>query len=96
MTRSTDTANLLADTILLGLQLADAAAVADIEEGAHPVRLPDAPGQLWYDVRLMTDDREHSPAVIDMAHITLVYATYRGLIVAHPVHKYLMRITARV
>ncbi|MCV2365556.1 hypothetical protein LNV23_19070 [Paucibacter sp. DJ1R-11] len=60
-------------------QIADQAAVADIEGNCASVR--DAAGLLWYDTRPMLDDREYSPECIDMNRASLDHAAERGLIV---------------
>jgi hypothetical protein len=80
----------VAELVRRGLQLADAYCVSDIETSAAPVGVASA---RWYDVRPMLDDREHSPAVIDMAAQALAYATQRGLIEFHATEPHLVRIT---
>jgi hypothetical protein len=58
-------------------RLAEAAVVADIEtNGLHARDL----GQRVWDVRAMTDPREHCPQVVDMTRQALAYAEWRGLI----------------
>ncbi len=59
-------------------QIADQAAVADIESNCLSVR--DAAGRLWYDTRPMLDSREYSPECIDMNRASLDHAAERGLI----------------
>lgn len=60
-------------------QIADAAAVADIEDNCPSAR--DGSGLLWYDTRPMLDSREYSPECIDMNRAALDHAAERGLIV---------------
>jgi len=59
-------------------QIADQAAVADIESNCLSVR--DASGQLWHDTRPMLDEREHCAEAIDMNRAALEHAAARGLI----------------
>lgn len=82
----------LAELVRRGLLIADMASVSDIETGAVSVGAASA---RWYDVRPMLDEREHSPAVIDMATETLAYAQQRGLVERHLVDKHMVRITSR-
>jgi len=79
-----------ADVSQLERQIAEQAAVADIE--GECARTGDAD---WLDTRAMLDEREHSPEVIDMARITLRYAAWRMLI-EHSAHRpHLVRIVRR-
>jgi hypothetical protein len=59
-------------------QIADAAAVADIENSCPRIR--DDAGLLWYDTRPMLDSREYSPECLDMNRAALDHAAERGLI----------------
>jgi hypothetical protein len=65
----------------MAFAIANRAALADIETGAVRVNRP---GGRWYDVRPMTDPREHCGPVLDMAAQTLAYAENAGLIQRHP------------
>ena len=75
-------ATLLGEMTRLAYVNADRAAVADIEGLPVDHRSPD--GRAWRDTRPCLDEREHSPAVIDMWADTLRYADYRQLVVRHP------------
>lgn len=71
---------------VLARAIADRACVDDIRTMAVA-----APGGYW-DTRPMLDDREHSPAWIDMARQALAYADLRGLLQRHPADHHLVRI----
>lgn len=79
----------MAELVRRGLLIADAAAVADIEDGSFVMVVNNVQ---WLDVRPMLDEREHSPTVIDMAIEVLTYAEQRGLIERHQVDAHMVRI----
>lgn len=74
----------------LAHRIADRAVVSDIETGGVPVG---ARGDRVYDIRPMTDLREHAPESVDMAWQELTYGLARGLI--KPAGAGLVRIVAR-
>ena len=76
----------------LAVEIADRAAITDIECETHPVKLDDSP-HTWRDVRPMVDEREHAPESIDMAMRAIDYALLRHLAERHPQHQHLLRIT---
>lgn len=57
-------------------RIAEAAVVSDIESFGLAVN---GMGRRVYDVRALTDQREHSPGEIDMMRQALSYAHWRGL-----------------
>lgn len=75
------------------LDYANRCIVADIESECVRLQLSDQPGT-WHDTRPMVDPREHSPEVIDQSAEALSLAETTGLIVRHPVQRYLVRIVA--
>lgn len=75
------------------VQMANRAAVGDIETYCVPMRLEGDP-TLWHDTRPMLDKREHAPEALDMAHQALRYAEEAGLIKRHPQHTYLVRVAS--
>lgn len=76
----------MGEQVRLACAIADRACVDDIRTMAVA-----APGGYW-DTRPMLDDREHSPAWIDMAQQALAYADLRGLLQRHPADHHLVRI----
>lgn len=82
-----------ASALALQQRLADRAVICDIECEANAER--DAAGRLWYDVRPMLDEREHSPELIDMAREAIDYALARGLIERHAQMQHMVRIAQR-
>lgn len=84
------TAAALGEQARLAHQLADAAAVSDIECNAVAHH---EGGTRWLDTRPMVDPNEQPPECIDMATAALQYARLRGLIQQHPQHQHLVRIT---
>lgn len=79
-----------AELIRRSLLIADRAVVADIESNAHSEILQSV---RWCDVRPMLDERELPLQCIDLNREALDYALMRGLIVRHPDHAHLVRIT---
>jgi hypothetical protein len=77
--------------LALSLRIANRAVITDIELNACRV---DLDGAIWWDLRPMLDEREHSAIVCDMAREALAYAGYSHLITAHPQHIHLVRINA--
>jgi hypothetical protein len=63
------------------ISIANRAVICDIESEGHLV-VED--GIRYYDVRPMTDPREHGPENVDMATEAITYAVSAGLVVAHP------------
>jgi len=78
--------------IHLACEIANRAVVADIESECHRVQLD---GRAWWDTRPMTDQREHSPEVIDMATQAIQFAVGAGLAGLHPQRPYLLTFTNR-
>jgi hypothetical protein len=73
--------------------LADRMVVSDVE--SYGVRAKHLPGRV-YDVRPMTDLREHPEPEVDIATIALAYGCSRGLLqpeAAHPGHVRIVRDT---
>jgi len=89
------TAALIGTTVQLALAVADRAVVADIEAFAAPAGR-DHRGQRLYDVRPMTDPREHSADVVDMAREALAYARLRRLITEQIDAPHLLTLTRSV
>ena len=87
----TDHATRLGDMLRLAVACADRAAIADIEQ--LPVEPSGGLTVQWRDTRPLLCDRERPPECIDMARQALDYADLRRLIVRHPVHHHLVRIT---
>lgn len=63
------------------LAIANRAVVEDIEDECT---FHWAGGHAWYDLTPMTDPREHSPQVCDMATEAIRYGIESGLLVRHP------------
>jgi hypothetical protein len=78
--------------LVLGLSIANRAAICDIE--SECVAVDDADGRRWFDIRPMIDPNEHCGEVIDMMVDTLTYAEESGLIRRHAEQRYLVRITS--
>lgn len=78
--------------VRLAFQLANRAVISDIESEGHKVQLD---GRIWWDTRPMTDLREHSPEVVDMATAAIQYAVGSGIAAIHPQRPYLLTITPR-
>lgn len=72
-------------------RLAARAVITDIECHAGRVNLGT---ELWWDVRPMLDEAEHSPECIDMSREALAYAAGRHLIQHHSQHPHLVRVLA--
>lgn len=76
----------------LAVEIADRAAVADVECACvRDDSLDD--GLRWLDLRPMLDEREHAPQSIDMARQAVDYLVLRHLAQRHPQHQHLLRIT---
>lgn len=78
--------------VALAMRIANRAVLDDIRSECPRVHLGD--GQHWLDLRPMLDQREHSPASVDMAGEAIAYALDCRLITRHPVHAAYVRITA--
>jgi hypothetical protein len=65
------------DMALAERRIAEAAALADIETAGIQLH---AMGRRVWDVRAMTDMREHCAFSVDMAVQALAYAEWRGLV----------------
>ena len=89
------TAALLGTTVQLALSVADRAVMADIESYAV-CSGRDAEGRRIWDVRPMTDEREHAPEIVDMAREALAYARLRRLTVEQPDAPHLLTMTRSV
>lgn len=86
-----DNATHLGAMVRLAIACADRAVIADIEQ--LPAEPPGPLSIVWRDTRPLLDEREQPPQCIDMARQMLDYADLRRLIVRHPVHHHLVRIT---
>lgn len=75
----------------LAHQLADRAVVTDIESDG--IAQTDEHGRKWYDTRPMLDEREMPADFVEMNRQALEYAQQRGLVIPHPQHSYLVRVT---
>ena len=76
----------------LAYLLADRAVVVEIEDCPRQ-RMPEFTGPWHYDVRHMLAEEEGCPDTREMNRKALAYAAARGLIVPHPHHRHLVRIT---
>lgn len=88
------TASLLGTTVQLALSLADRAVLADIETYAACSGRT-AEGRRIWDVRPMTDEREHAPEIVDMAREALAYARLRRLTQGQPDAPHLLTLNRR-
>ncbi len=75
----------------LAIAYADRAVVSDLEQ--LPAEPPGPDRITWRDTRSMLNEWEQPPEFIDMARQALDYAALRRLIVRHPQHHHLVRIT---
>lgn len=82
------------DLLRRWLEYGNKAVIADIESECVRVQMSE-PG-IWYDSRPMVDPREHAPQVVDEAAEALSLAESFGLIVRHPVQRYMLRIVGGV
>jgi hypothetical protein len=85
----------LAEVLRLALNVADRAAVCDIECECVMHDRDEDGNRRWLDTRPMLDPREHDPALIDMARESLAYARARGLIEFMVGHPHLVRVLRR-
>ena len=72
--------------------LADRCVVSDIEISCDRQCSSEDGGQIWYDLRPMLSEDEHSPQALDMNAQALAWAFARSLVVRHPNHQHLVRI----
>ena len=86
-------AHLTQETMRSAVPIADRACIADIE--TECARHTDGAGRIWWDIRPLTSQHEHSPEVIDMNTQGLAYAQHRGLTQPHPTHAHFVRIVRR-
>lgn len=78
--------------VYLAMQIAKQAVISDIESEAIRVDLDD---YTWWDTRPMTDQREHSPPVVDMFSQAIQFAVGSGLAAVHPQRPYLITLVGR-
>lgn len=75
------------------VRIADMQVVCEIESGCPAHNGLDQHPR-WYDLRPLTDPREHCGEMIDMNAEIIDYALRRGLAIRHPEHAHLVRIAA--
>lgn len=90
MTDACSTAAALATSARL-LKLLDAYIVCDVESYGVRARHHGQPGERWYDVRPMLDEREHAPEFIDMAQLAIEQGVASGVLRRDPALPYMVQ-----